>query len=102
MVCKRKNTRRDLPPGLLNPLPIPDRPGQHLSMDFRSFPKDRHGYDSVYVVVDRLSKRVTTIPSHKTITSKKMAKLFIRYIYPWSGPPDTIVSDCGSQFVAKF
>jgi hypothetical protein len=95
MVYKCKNTRRDLPPGLLNPLPIPNQPGQHLSIDFHSFPKNWHGYDSVYIIVDQLSKRVTTIPCHKTITSGKMAKRFIRYIYPWSGPPDTIVLDHG-------
>lgn len=37
MVCKRTKTRKDLPPGLLNPLPIPDCPWQHIGIDFRSF-----------------------------------------------------------------
>src|SRR5699024_11167292 len=39
-------------PGSLNPLPIPARPWQHISMDFRSFNKDRKGYDAAFVVVD--------------------------------------------------
>ncbi|OQE27207.1 hypothetical protein PENNAL_c0986G00585, partial [Penicillium nalgiovense] len=41
----------DRTPGLLHPLPIPERPWQHIAMDFRSFPRDRYGYDAVYVVV---------------------------------------------------
>ncbi|EED14572.1 retrotransposon polyprotein, putative [Talaromyces stipitatus ATCC 10500] len=37
MTCKRTNTRRDLPPGLLQPLPVPARPWQHISMDFMTY-----------------------------------------------------------------
>jgi len=48
--------QKDLPPGLLNPFPIPDRPWQHISMDFRSFPKSKNIFDNVLVVVDRLTK----------------------------------------------
>jgi transposase InsO family protein len=102
MTCKRTATWRDRTPGLLNPLPIPERPWQHISMDFRSFPKDRHGYDSVFVIVDRLSKRPISIPCHKTVTAKEMAQLYIDHVYRWTGPPDTIVSDRGGQFISEF
>jgi transposase InsO family protein len=102
LVCKRTKTRRDLPPGLLQPLPIPDRPWQHITMDFRSFPKSQNGYDAALVIVDRLGKRGFAIPCHKTATSKDMARLFLTYIYPWVGLPDTIVSDRGGQFISDF
>jgi transposase InsO family protein len=102
LVCKRTNTRRDRPPGLLNPLPIPNRPWQHIAMDFRSFPTDKHGFDAAFVVVDRLSKRQVSIPCHKTTTAQKMAQLFIENVYRWKGPPDTIVSDRGGQFISDF
>jgi hypothetical protein len=62
MVCKRTNTWRDLPSRLLNPLPIPDRPWQHISMDFMTYLKDRKGYDIVFVIVDWLSKAPVSIP----------------------------------------
>jgi transposase InsO family protein len=102
LICKRTKHWQDKPPGLLQPLPIPDRPGQHLSMDFRSFPVDKYSYDAVLVFIDRLSKRRTSIPCHKTTDAKEMAHLFIRHILPWSGVPDTIVSDRGPQFMSEF
>ena len=50
--CQQAKNPRDKTPGLLQPLPIPERPWQHIAMDFRTFPKDREGYDAAFVVVD--------------------------------------------------
>jgi transposase InsO family protein len=102
LICKRTKEWHDKTPGLLKPLPIPDRPWQHISIDFCSFPKDRHGFDNVMVVVDRLSKRSISIPCQKTISALETARLFILHIYRWKGPPDTIISDRGGQFVSAF
>jgi hypothetical protein len=71
--CRRAHVPRDRTPGLLHPLPVPDRPWQHVTMDFKSFPVDKHGYDTAYVVIDRLSKQSTSIPCYKTTTAKDMA-----------------------------
>jgi hypothetical protein len=101
--CRRTATWRDRTPGLLQPLPIPERPWQHLSMDFMELPQDRYGFDMVFVTVDRLSKRPVSMPCHKkTTTAKEMARLWIRYVFPWTGLPDSIVSDRGGQFVSEF
>ncbi|CRL31343.1 RNA-directed DNA polymerase (reverse transcriptase) [Penicillium camemberti] len=102
LVCKRTKAWRDRTPGLLHPLPIPERPWQHISMDFRSFPKDRHGYDTVFVVVDRLSKRPISIPCQKDTNAKQMARMFINNVIRVTGIPETIVSDRGGQFVSEF
>jgi transposase InsO family protein len=102
MTCKRTNTRRDLPPGLLQPLPVPTRPWQHISMDFMTYPTDKNGYDTVFVVVDRFSKIPISIPCHKTVTAKGLARLWVQHLYRRTGPPDTIVSDRGPQFVSEF
>ncbi|KAI3220470.1 hypothetical protein DTO012A9_10171 [Penicillium roqueforti] len=102
LVCKRTKTWRDRTPGLLHPLPIPERPWQHLSMDFRSFPKDRHGYDAVFVIVDRLSKRPISIPCYKDTNAKQMARLFMDNVIRITGIPETIVSDRGGQFISEF
>jgi transposase InsO family protein len=100
--CKRSHVPRDRTPGLLHSLPIPDRPWQHVTMDFKSFPKDKHGYDTAYVVVDRLSKQSISIPCYKTTTAKDMARLYVSYVYRYRGAPETIVSDRGPQFISQF
>ena len=100
--CRRADVPRDKTPGFLHPLPIPDRPWQHLSMDFKEMPKDKHGFDSVFVVIDRLSKEPITTPCHKTATAEDMARMFITNVYRHKGAPETIVSDRGPQFISKF
>ena len=69
-------------------------------MDFKSAPKDQKGFDNIYVVIDRLTKQSISMPCHKEVTVEDMASLFIRYIYCYYGPPDSIVSDRGPQFVS--
>ena len=71
-------------------------------MDFRSFPVDRKGYDAALVIVDRFSKRPISIPCKKTATSEDVARIFIEHVYRHRGPPSTIVSDRGPQFVSSF
>ncbi|MGH6649449.1 DDE-type integrase/transposase/recombinase [Aquabacterium sp.] len=87
---------------MLHPLPVPQRPWQHITMDFKSAPKDKKGFDNIYVVIDRLSKQAVSIPCHKEVTAEGMARLFIRHVYSYFGPPDSIVSDRGPQFISQF
>ena len=100
--CRRAIRPRDRTPGYLQPLPVPDHPWQHITMDFKSFPQDKHGYTAVFVVIDRLSKQAFSIPCYKTTTAKDMADLYIQYIYHTKNLPDSIVSDRGPQFVSSF
>src|ERR1700721_4840070 len=55
--CKRADIPRDKTPGFLHPLPVPEHPWQHVTMDFKSMPKDKHRFDMVFVVINRLSKK---------------------------------------------
>ena len=71
-------------------------------MDFKSFPKDKHGYDTAYVVIDRLNKQNISIPCYKTTTAKDMAQLYVSYVYRHRRAPQTIVSDRGPQFISDF
>jgi transposase InsO family protein len=100
--CRRTTPAKDKTPGLLKPLPISDRPWKAISMDYHYLPKDKHGYDCVYVVVDRFGKRVISIPCYRTVTARDMARMFVERIYRYYGPPDTIVSDRGPQFISDF
>jgi transposase InsO family protein len=101
-LCRKTCVPWDKTPGFLHPLPIPERPWRHITVDFKSQPKDKHGFDNICVVVDRLSKQSISIPCYKTVTAEQLAQLFIQYIYRYYGPPDSIVSDRGPQFVSTF
>jgi hypothetical protein len=100
--CRYAHSNQTKQQGLLHPLPIPAYPMQHLCMDFKSFPKDEHGFDCILVFIDRLGKDSVTIPCHKTIDARGMARLFIQWIYRFGHTPESIVSDRGPQFVSSF
>ena len=102
LACRKAHPRQTRVPGLIHPLPIPDRPMQHLCIDFKEFPKDKAGYDQIMVVIDRLSKQAISIPCHKTIDARGMAELFIQWVYRFGHTPETIISDRGPQFVSSF
>ncbi len=100
--CRWSHVPRDKTPGLLKSLPIPPRAWQDISMDFKAFPKDRKGFDNVFVIVDRLSKRCFSLPCHKTVSAEEAADLYYRHIWRVYGSPKSIVSDRGSQFTSAF
>jgi hypothetical protein len=101
-VCCRYHVLQDKTPGMLHPLLVPQRPWQYITIDFKSAPKDQKGFDNIYIIIDRLTKQAVSIPCYKEITAEGIARLFIRYIYSYFGPPDSIVSDRGLQFILKF
>ncbi|WVZ93956.1 hypothetical protein U9M48_039905 [Paspalum notatum var. saurae] len=61
-----------------------------------------NGYNSIWVVVDRLTKVVHFIPVNTTYSSVKLAELYISRIVCLHGVPKRIISDRGSQFNSRF
>ena len=88
---------------IATPLSIPVWKWDKLGMDFiTGLPRTRSGYDSIWVVVDRLTKVAHFIPVKTTYTSAKLAKIYMTRIVCLHGVPRTIVSDRGTQFTSKF
>ena len=72
-------------------------------MDFIvGLPTTSKGYDSIWVIVDRLTKSAHFIPVKTTYPVSTYAKLYIARIVSLHGVPKTIISDRGSQFVSRF
>ena len=71
-------------------------------MDFIKKLPESDGYDSILVVIDRLTKMAIFIPTDTTITAQDLADLFIRHIFSKHGCPVDIVSDRGSKFTSHF
>jgi hypothetical protein len=101
--CQRVKAERQRPAGLLQPLKIPEWKWEEISMDFIvGLPKTQSGYDSIWVIVDRLSKVAHFIPVKTTYKGSKLAELYISRIVCLHGVPKKIVSDRGTQFTSKF
>ncbi|WVZ51844.1 LOW QUALITY PROTEIN: hypothetical protein U9M48_002949 [Paspalum notatum var. saurae] len=72
-------------------------------MDFIvGLPRTQSGFDSIWVVVDRLTKVVHFIPVKTTYSGAKLAKLYMSRIVCLHGVPKKIVSDRGTQFTSHF
>ena len=100
--CNRSKPKRHKPFGLLQPLPIPDRPWSSISMDTIDQLPLSHGFDSILVVVDRLTKMAHFIPTTTTVTAEGIASLFFEHVFTKHGTPVDIVSDRGSKFTSQF
>jgi hypothetical protein len=60
------------------------------------------GYDSIWVIVDRLTKVAHFIHVKMTYSGAKLVELYMSQIVCLHGVPKKIVSDRGSQFTSKF
>ena len=101
-VCQRNKSPRHKPFGLLQPLPIPSRPWSSISMDMIvKLPKSK-GFDSILVVVCRLTKQAHFIPCNESMSALDLADLYITNIFKHHGLPDDIISDRGPIFRSNF
>jgi hypothetical protein len=74
--------------GLLQPLKVPEWKWEGISMDFIvGLPRTRDGYDSIWVIVDRLTKVAHFIPVKTTYTGAKLAELYMSRIVCLHGVP---------------
>jgi len=101
-VCRRTKSTRHAPYGVLKPLSVPERPWQHISVDFVTGLPQSKAYDTVCVVVDRVTKQRHLIPCTMTITAEELGTLFCDRVFRYHGLPETIVSDRGPQFASHF
>jgi hypothetical protein len=72
-------------------------------MDFIvGLPQTSQKHDSIWVIIDRLTKVAHFLSVHTTYTAKKYAEIYLEQIIRLHGVPKTIISDRGAQFVARF
>lgn len=101
--CHRIKSSRTRPAGLLNPLPVPDRPFGSVGMDFiTGLPPDKDGNDAICVFVDRLTKTGRFEACKGPPPAEETANLFFRSVTKLHGLPDQLISDRGPQFISKF
>jgi transposase InsO family protein len=106
--CARIKSARHKPYGELKPVRVPERPWQSVAFDhIVKLPKSREPmtgveYDSVLVVIDRLTKYGHFIPYKEASSAEDLAYQFLRHVVSHHGLPEEIISDRGTTFASKF
>ena len=91
---------RDSRCGLLHPLKIPDRRFESINIDFAQLPPS-DGYDSILVLVDRLTKIISLSPARINYTAADTAKQFYtKWYLRGYGLPKELVSDRDPRFIS--
>ena len=74
-ICQKAKPRRHAPVGLLQPIPILEKPFEVVSMDFITELPDSAGFNSILVIVDKLTKFAIFIPTHNKVNEEGTATL---------------------------
>jgi hypothetical protein len=79
---------------------VPEWKWEEIAMDFIvGLARTQSGYDSIRVIVDRLTKVAHFIPIKTTYSGSPLAELYVSRIVCLHGVPKKIVSDRGTQFI---
>jgi hypothetical protein len=89
-VCQRVKAEHQRPAGLLHPLKIPEWKWEEIGMDFITALPTPRGYDSIWVIVDRLTKVAHFIPVKTTYKGSQLAELYMVWIVTWSTKEDRV------------
>ena len=90
------------PTGPLHPLPVPNKRGDSVAIDFIGPLPLNEGFDCILTMTDRLGSDICIIPMQLTITAEDLALLFFNNWYCENGLPQDIISNRDKLFVSKF
>lgn len=101
--CQRNKPSNRVPAGPLRPLPIPNQPWEHISMDLIvELPKTPRGHTAIAVFIDRLTKQVLLAPLTTDTTAPTVAKAYFDTVFRHKGLSRVILSDRDPRFTSHF
>ncbi|GKD96722.1 putative reverse transcriptase domain-containing protein [Tanacetum coccineum] len=103
LTCTRVKAECQKPSGLLVQPIIPMWKWERIMMDFiTKLPKTLNGHDTIWVIVDCLTKSAHFIPTRETDSMETLTRLYIKEIVSRHGVPISIISDRDSHFTSRF
>jgi len=103
LVCQKSKIEHQKPSRLMQPLFVPEWKWDSISINFvGALSKTVKGFDSIWVVVDQLTKSTHFIPIKTGMSVAKLAEIYIEEVVRLHGIPSSIVSDRDPRFTYKF
>ena len=103
LTCQQVKVEHQVPSSLLNPLLIPQWKWDNITMDFVSgFPLTQKKHDSVWVIVDKLTKSAHFLPVRLDYSMDRLAELYVNEIFKLHGILISIVSNRDPRFTSRF
>nr|GFB64841.1 reverse transcriptase domain-containing protein [Tanacetum cinerariifolium] len=103
LTCAKVKAEHQRPSGLLVQPKIPEWKWDNITMDFvTKLPKSSQGYDTIWVIVDRLTKSAIFTPIRETDPMDKLARIYLKEVFMRHGIPVSIISDRDPRFAYNF
>ncbi|GJY73912.1 reverse transcriptase domain-containing protein [Tanacetum coccineum] len=103
LTCAKVKAEHQRPSGLLVQPEIPQWKWDNITMDFvMKLPKSSQGYDTIWVIVDRLTKSAIFMPMRETDPMDKLARMYLKEVVTKHGIPVSIICDRDPRFASNF
>ncbi|GJW11452.1 reverse transcriptase domain-containing protein [Tanacetum coccineum] len=103
LTCLKVKAEHQRPSGLLQQPEIPIWKWEGIAMDFvTKLPRTSSGHDTIWVIVDRLTKSAHFLPMREDYKMERLARLYLNEIVARHGVPISIISDRDSRFTSRF
>ncbi|GJV86180.1 putative reverse transcriptase domain-containing protein [Tanacetum coccineum] len=103
LTCAKVKAEHQRPSGLLVQSETPQWKWNNITMDFiMKLPKSSQGYDTIWVIVDRLTKSAIFVPMRETDPMKKLARMYLKEVVTRNGIPVLIICDYDPRFASNF
>nr|GFA34379.1 putative reverse transcriptase domain-containing protein [Tanacetum cinerariifolium] len=103
LTCVKVKAEHQKPSRLLVQPKIPEWKWDNITIDFiTKLPKSSQGYDTIWVVVDRLTKSTIFTPIRETDPMDKLARIYLKEVVTRHEIPVSIISDREPRFASNF
>ncbi|GKA51394.1 putative reverse transcriptase domain-containing protein [Tanacetum coccineum] len=103
LTCLKVKVEHQRPSGLLQQLEIPEWKWEVIAIDFvTKLPRTSSGHDTIWVIVDRLTKSAHFLTMREDYKIDRLASLYLNEIIARHGVPISIISDRDSRFTSRF
>ncbi|GKB66521.1 putative reverse transcriptase domain-containing protein [Tanacetum coccineum] len=103
LTCAKVKAEHQRPSGLLVQPEIPQWKWDNITMDFvTKLPKSSQGYDTIWVIVDRLTKSAIFLPMRETDPMERLARMYLKEVVTRHGIPVSIICDRDPRFASNF